>query len=60
MSIFPDLMTLIQRLPPDAILLLAKLVRTILASSDPHEALRRAQAAASEQASEARLKKMLK
>ena len=54
-----DILKLVSRLPPEALALLAKLVRTLLTSKDPESALRRATAAASEQGSEAALKKLL-
>ncbi len=60
MGLLDDVLQLVSKLPPGALALLSKLMRTLLASKDPVSALRRATlAAASEQASEEALKKLL-
>lgn len=56
-----DILRLVSKLPPEALSLLARLVRSLLASKDPQAALRRAAlAAASEEVSEAALRRMLR
>ena len=59
-AIFDSIARLLSRLPPEGYAVLAKLINTLLTSSDPLEATKRAAiAAASAQASEEALKRAL-
>ena len=60
MNLFDAIGRLLSRLPPEGYQILVKLVNALLTAKDPLEATKRAaMAAASEQASEAALRKLL-